>query len=93
MSNYHSFIILFQIGGETCTRLTKIDKEKEYSCLKPLPGHFVSSAGGILVALLDATEQLIYNGKRFVQQFVAEILGGKVETARFILKIESDSPI
>lgn len=86
MSNYHSFIILFQIGGETCTRLTKIDKEKEYSCLKPLPGHFVSSAGGILVALLDATEQLIYNGKRFVQQFVAEILGGESGNCSFYIE-------
>ncbi|XP_045190631.2 uncharacterized protein LOC123547523 [Mercenaria mercenaria] len=50
------------IGGETCSRLTKLEKEKEFSCLKPLAGRFVSSAGGILVGLLDATEEIRHHG-------------------------------
>ncbi|XP_067657194.1 uncharacterized protein [Haliotis asinina] len=50
------------IGGETLQRLKEIQEKKEKSMDRPNDGKFVSSAGAILVSLLDLTEQVERSG-------------------------------
>lgn len=54
-----------QIGGETCTKLKQLETERQYSSVKPLVGRYVSSAGGILVALLEASDDAQAGGLRY----------------------------
>ncbi|KAL5021381.1 hypothetical protein ScPMuIL_000536 [Solemya velum] len=50
------------IGGETMKKLKHIYESKKYSSLPPTTGVYCSSAGAILVALLEATEEAICEG-------------------------------
>ena len=58
------YLCRLQIGGETCAKLTKLEKERNFSNLKPAGGKFVSSAGAILVALLEASDDELMRGHR-----------------------------
>ncbi|XP_052773176.1 uncharacterized protein LOC128212005 [Mya arenaria] len=50
------------IGPETATKLIKLDQEKEYSMMRPRTGRCASSAGAVLAALLEATEEATFQG-------------------------------
>ncbi|WAR20978.1 hypothetical protein MAR_014952 [Mya arenaria] len=51
-----------KIGPETATKLIKLDQEKEYSMMRPRTGRCASSAGAVLAALLEATEEATFQG-------------------------------
>ncbi|XP_046551414.1 LOW QUALITY PROTEIN: uncharacterized protein LOC124261131 [Haliotis rubra] len=66
------------IGGETLQRLKEIQEKKEKSMDRPNDGKFVSSAGAILVSLLDLVEQVERSGSDDVALIPEEVL--KCET-------------
>lgn len=55
------YVMYWQIGPETGRRLEGYVQSQAYSSDRPAPGRYVSSAGAILVALLNLTEMAADN--------------------------------
>lgn len=71
-------------------KLKHIDEKRNISSLPPPPGMYCSSAGALLVTLLEATEDAIHEGHRYTS--LQNCLRSQIEVDGITEKFSFPSP-